>query len=365
MQKPFRWLATCFLSAVGIAAGIAAEPRVETHPYGKLPSGEEIQQFTLHNSHGLHATVIEYGATVTEILAPDSQGKFANIILGAASLDECIQGFPAASVIGRYANRIRGAKFNLDGQTYSVTKNAGEHHIHGGRHNFATVRWNGSAEANADGASVTLSYVSSDGEEGFPGELQVQVIYRLSNDNDFTIHYEAKTNKPTVVNLTNHAYFNLSGAGGDVLDHQLQLLSERYTVSDKSLIPTGEIASVAETPLDFREPHRIGERIEQTYEAAGGYDHNFIIAGQAGTMRLAAHVLEPQSGRVLECLTTEPAVQLYTANGFNGKPFPKHAAFCLETQHYPDSPNQPDFPSTVVRPETPYSSTTVFRLLTR
>ncbi len=348
-------LMTCFTTLK------AAEPRVETTTFGKLPSGEEVKQFDLYSPNGMQATIIEYGATVTRLLVPDRNDKFANVVLGADSLDEYTKGYPAASVIGRYANRIRGAVFTLDNQTYQVTKNAGENHIHGGRDNFAKVRWTGIAEANADSAIVKLNYRSQHGEEGFPGELNVTVTYRLTSANELSIQYDAKTNKPTVVNLTNHAYFNLSDPSEDVLNHELQIMAQTYTISDKSLIPTGEIASVVGTPLDFLVPHRIGERIEQLYEAARGYDHNFIVLGKAGELRPAARVVDPKSGRVMECLTTEPGVQLYTANGFSGKPFPKHGGFCLETQHYPDSPNHPEFPTTVVRPEKPFSSTTVFR----
>ena len=339
----------------------AAEPFVKTSTFGMLPDGRSVKQFELHNNRGMQATIIEYGATITELLVPDRDAKLGNIILGSDKLDDYTKGFPAASVIGRFANRIRGAKFTLDGQTYSVTKNSGENHIHGGRNNFAKVLWSGTAESNAEEAKVRLTYTSPDGEEGFPGELKVAVTYTLSNSGELQIGYFASTDKATVVNLTNHVYFNLSGPGGDVLNHELQILASNYTVSDKSLIPTGEIASVKNTPLDFLDSHLIGERIEQLYEAARGYDHNYIIDGELGTLRVAARVADKQSGRFMQCLTTEPGVQLYTANGFNGNPFPKHGGFCLETQHYPDSPNQPSFPSVVVRPETPFQSTTIFR----
>ena len=232
---------------------------------------------------------------------------------------------------------------------------------HGGRDNFAKVRWNGTPELYAESAAVSLNYRSKNEEEGFPGELNVTVTYRLTNANELFIQYEAQTDKATIVNLTNHAYFNLGNPTEDVLNHKLQIVAETYTISDKSLIPTGEIATVVGTPLDFLAPHRIGERIEQLYEAARGYDHNYIVSGRQGELRPAARVVEPKSGRIMECLTTEPGVQLYTANGFNGNPYPKHGAFCLETQHYPDSPNRPEFPTTVVRPEKQFNSTTVFR----
>ncbi len=354
------------LSSFGENTAASAEPRsflpeVETTVFGKLPTGEEVRKFQLTNASGMQVSIIEYGATITELKAADREGVFSNVVLGSNSLEAYTSGFPAASIIGRYANRIRGATFTLDGQTYHVTKNSGENHIHGGRENFAKVRWNGTAMQKADEASVSLRYHSKHNEEGFPGELDVEVTYRLTNANELWIQYRATTDRPTVVNLTNHAYFNLGVANEDVLNHELQIMAETYTVSDKSLIPTGQIASVVGTPLDFLKPHRIGERIEQLYEAARGYDHNYIVSGKAGELRLAARAYEPKSGRIMECLTTEPGVQLYTANGFNGNPFPKHGGFCLETQHYPDSPNRPDFPSTTVRADAPLSSTTIFK----
>ncbi len=365
MQYTNRFLVLVFLSLVCNNKLCGADPRVETAPFGKLPGGEEVKQFNLYNSNGMQATIIEYGATITKLLVADRNGKLANIVLGADSLEEYTKGFPAASVIGRYANRIRGAKFTLENHTYEVTKNSGENHIHGGRSNFAKVRWTGTPEPNAESAALKLTYRSKDGEEGFPGELNVTVTYRLTNANELSIQYEAETNKPTVVNLTNHAYFNLGPATEDVLNHELQIMAETYTLSDKSLIPTGEIASVVGTPLDFLKMHRIGERIKQLYEASGGYDNNYIVSGKAGELRQAALVMDPKSGRILECLTTEPGVQLYTANGFSGNPFPKHGGFCLETQHYPDSPNRPEFPTTVVRPGIPFKSTTVFRFIAK
>jgi aldose 1-epimerase len=339
----------------------AAEPAVRTSSFGKLPSGEEIKLFTLTNSSGMQAKVIEYGATLTELLVPDREGKLANVVLGADSLERYVHGFPAASIIGRYANRIRNAKFTLDGNEFEITKNAGQHHIHGGTQNFSKVRWMGTAQSKADAALVTLMYVSADGEEGFPGTLNVSVTYELSDRNELTLLYQATTDKPTVINLTNHAYFNLAGAGMDVLDHELQLWADHTTAIDEAKIPTGPLEPVEGTPLDFRQPHRIGQRIADLYKTTGGYDHNYVLNSSPGTLGLAARVTERTSGRILECLTTEPAVQLFTANGFKDNPFPKHGGFCLETQHYPNSPNQPEFPSTVTRPGATYRSTTVFR----
>lgn len=361
MQFAVRIYLSLYLSLACIHNLRAADPRVEMSSFGKLPSGEEVKQFNLYNSNGMQATIVEYGATVTKLLVADRNGEFANVVLGSDKLEDYVKGFPAASVIGRYANRIGGAKFAIDGKSYSVSKNSGENHIHGGRDNFAKVRWHGTPEADATSAAVKLTYKSKDGEEGFPGELDVTVTYRLTNANELQILYQATTDKPTIVNLTNHAYFNLGKANEDVLNHELQIMAQTYTVADKALIPTGQIASVVGTPLDFLTPHRIGERIQQLNETTRGYDHNYIVSGKPGDLREAARVVDPKSGRSVECWTTEPGVQLYTANGFNGNPFPKHGGFCLETQHYPDSPNRPDFPSTVLRPGMSFKSETVFK----
>ncbi|MEQ1829166.1 MAG: aldose epimerase family protein [Pirellula sp.] len=348
---------------------MSQEPRVNEKPSAKkelagtLENGSEVQLFTLRNSNGCQLRVIEYGATVTEISIPDRTGQFSNVILGSPSLPTYVKGFPAAAVIGRYANRIRNAAFTLDGRVVRVTKNSGENHIHGGKSNFAKVVWKGQAEVLNGVPQVTLTYFSKDGEEGFPGNLEAKVVYALDNANTLSMDYSATTDKTTVVNLTNHVYFNLAGTG-DVLEQELQISADKYTIVDSALIPTGEIASVNGTPLDFRTPHRIGERIEKLYDSTRGYDHNYVLNGPAGELRLAAKAVDTKSGRSMECWTTEPGVQLYTANGFNGNPFPKHAAFCLETQHYPDSPNHPDFPSTELRPGSRYQSRTEFRFAT-
>ncbi len=366
-MKINRWVVSVWLAVIVSAiSGSADEARMASSHFGTLPGGEPVEQFTLRNRTGMQVKLINYGATLTEISVPDRQGNFSNVILGSDTLDAYAKGFPAASVIGRYANRIRGAKFTLDGKEFQVTKNSGENHIHGGRKNFAKSIWTvdskrQSTENAAKDSSIRFSYVSVDGEEGFPGTVRVNVTYSLSDANELKVLYEADTDRPSIINLTNHAYFNLAGKKSDVLDHVLQIDATQYTIVDKSLIPTGEIASVEGTPLDFRMPQRIGDRIQDLYESARGYDHNYILSGELGTLRSAASIMDPTSGRKLECFTTEPGVQLYTANGFSNNPFPKHGAFCLETQHYPDSPNQPSFPSVVIRPDKPWSSTTIFR----
>ena len=355
----------CICIGLVLDSAYAEKPTIVVAPFGAMPTGESVQQFTLRNSHGMQAKVIEYGAIITEISVPDRNGKYTNVVLGSDSLESYLKGFPAAAVIGRYANRIRDGRFTLDGKTFQLTKNAGENHIHGGQKHFGKSLWKGAKSENSKEACVELKYTSPDGEEGFPGTLQVSVTYTLTEGNELKIEYRANTDQATVVNMTNHAYFNLSGAGTNVLDHELQIEADQATVVDKSLIPTGPLVSIAGIALDFRSPRRIGERIMQLYGALDGtlrgYDHNYVLRGEPGTLRLAAKVLEPKSGRLMECSTTEPGMQLFTANSFNNNPFPKHGAFCLETQHYPDSPNHPEFPSVVVRPGVPWSSTTLFR----
>tara|TARA_Y100001934_G_scaffold45195_1_gene54686 strand:+ start:20172 stop:21260 length:1089 start_codon:yes stop_codon:yes gene_type:complete len=334
--------------------------------FGKLSDGTPVKLFTLRNANGMVVKFTEYGATLTELHVPDANGKTANVTLGFDNLEQYLGRHPAfGCTIGRYANRIAGAKFELDGKLIEVTRNSGPNHIHGGRKHFGKVVWNG--EVNS-AQSVRFSYTAKDGEEGFPGELKVTLIVRLTDNNELQLSYFAQTSKPTVVNLTNHAYFNLSGSG-NILDHELQLFAENYTIPGERLIPTGEIATVEGTLLDFRKPRAIGARIAQLYEdGPGGYDHNYVVDGAPGKRRRAARVSDPKSGRVMEVLTSEPAVQLYTLNGartnikgVGGVVYKRHAGLALETQHYPDSPNHPHFPSTVLRPDEPFISQTVFR----
>ncbi len=356
----------CFPSISAAQETISAKSSRAVAVFGELPDGTQIKKFTLKNANGLQLSVMEYGATMTELLVPDARGQRQSVVLGTDNQATYLDRFPAASVIGRYANRIHNAEFELDGKTIHITANSGANHIHGGKVNFAKLKWFGQVIEDAEVPSVIFRYHSADGEEGFPGNLAVSVTYSLDDQNRVALHYAATTDQPTVVNLTNHAYFNLAGPGGDVLDHELQVYAEQFTVADDALIPTGELSRVVGTPLDFRESHRIGERIEQLSQTSG-YDHNFVLdnyfpsANADAALRIVARVKEPRTGRVLECSTTEPGLQLYTANGFNGNPYPKHGGFCLETQHYPDSPNHPEFPSTIVRPGEKWESTTVFR----
>ena len=342
--------------------------RLEEREFGKLADGTVVRQFTLRNDRGTLAKIMSYGATITELQVPDRSGARTNVVLGADTLDQYLKGFPAsAAVIGRVANRIAKARFTLDGVEYKLAANSGPNHIHGGNRGFARVIWRAQAlPAGPHEAAVQFTYLSKDGEEGYPGNLTVKVTYTLSDDNELRIDYEATTDRATPVNLTNHAYFNLAGFG-NVLDHELWLAATRYTLADDQLIPTGEIAAVAGTPLDFTTPTRIGARIEELKPRLNGYDHNFVLNSGGTSLALAARATDPKSGRVMEMRTTEPGVQLYTGNHLNGKQagvggvaYPKYGGFCLETQHYPDSVHHPEFPSTILRPGQVFKSTTAF-----
>jgi aldose 1-epimerase len=343
-----------FISPLLIAAE-AADPRIEQSIFGTLPDGTVITQFTLHNHNGMTVKLINYGAIITAIMVPDSAGVAANVVVGSDSLQDYLGRFAAAAVQGRYANRIAKGRFMLDGTEYQVTKNIGEHHLHGGTKGFAKVVWEPTVlPTQEDAVSVELRYLSVDGEEGYPGNLSAGIRYTLTDDNALQLDYTASTDKPTVVNLTNHAYFDLSAAGR-VSDQVLWINASTYTVADTALIPTGEFAPVAGTPLDFTTAAGIGARAALIDTAEGQrqiFDHNFVIDGGGSALVKAAEVRDPSSGRVMQVLTTQPGLQLFTGNP---------AGFCLETQHFPDSPNHPEFPSTVVRPGQPFASTTVYR----
>ena len=332
--------------------------------------------YTLTNSHGLEVKAISYGAIITSIRVPDRKGQFADIVLGHDTLEGYIPNPPyLGALIGRYANRIANGSFTLDGKKYSLPVNNGSNTLHGGIKGFDKVVWD--ADPLASGKiGVVFTYLSKDGEEGFPGNLKVKVTYTLTDADELIVDYEATTDKATPINLTQHSYFNLAGEGsGDVLNHEVMLNADRFTPVDSNLIPTGEVRSVKGTPLDFTTPARIGARIDDHYEQlvlAKGYDHNFVINRKDRGLELAARVYEPTSGRVLEVSTTQPAVQLYTGNFLDGSVtgkqdhvYGKRYAFCLETQHYPDSPNHPEFPSTILRPGETFRSQTVFKFSTR
>jgi len=336
--------------------------------FGKLSDGTEIEQYTLTNSKGSVAKIITYGATLTELWVPDKSGKKADVVLGFDSLAGYTGDHPFfGATVGRYGNRIAKGKFSIDGKEYSLFLNNGPNSLHGGKVGFNRKVWKAEPVKVAHGAAVKFTYVSADGEEGYPGTLTVHVTYELADDNAVKIAYHAETDQPTVVNLTNHSYFNLSGAGsGDILKEVLQLDADHYTPVDSTLIPTGELKSVEGTPFDFRKPTAIGARNSQI-PAIDGYDHNFVLNGTSGKVRKIGSVADPASGRSMEIWTSEPGVQLYVSIGLDGKitgnggAYNKFGALCLETQHFPDSPNHSNFPSTVVRPGKPYHTETIYK----
>ncbi len=364
-----------------VVAPAPASSAVPTRSFGRLSDGGETRLFTLRNPAGFQAEITDLGGIVVSLQAPDRNGALADVILGLASAPEIeakAAGFNALT--GRYANRIAGGKFTLDGKVYTLATNSTSGgvpvHLHGGKRGFNRMIWEAEPTTRDGLPALRLRYFSRDGEEGYPGNLRVEVVYSVTADNALRLDYQATTDQPTPLNLTNHAYFNLKGEGqGDILDHVLTIQAQRYTPASSSMIPTGELAPVAGTPFDFTQPHRIGERIGEKHPQlvqARGYDHNFVLDAGGRSLALAATVYEPASGRVLEVLTSEPGVQFYTSNHFNGKlsgksgrPYPPHSGFCLETQHFPDSPNQPAFPSTILRPGQTFHSTTMFRFSTR
>ena len=361
MHILFRRLAVVALAAAVFLGSAHAQSfkRVEQSAFGKTGDGAEVKLITLRNANGMQAEIISYGAIIKELLAPDRNGHFTNVVLTAPTLEAFEHGFGgAAAVIGRVVNRIGGAQFELDGKTYKLAANNGKNTIHGGRKGFAQAVWTvEDVPAKSNESSVKLVYLSRDGEEGFPGNLRTSVTYTLTDANELRLDYEAETDKPTIANLTNHAYWNLAG-GGSCLDNILWIPSKRYTPSDADLIPTGEILPLKGTLMDFARPTRIGDRIEQLKPKMNGYDHNYIL-GKAKGLKMAARLVEPKSGRVMEVRTTQPAVQLYTGNHLG------HTAVCLETQHYPDAIHHPSFPSIVVRPGKPLKETTVFTFLAK
>jgi aldose 1-epimerase len=332
---------------------------VRKEKFGETPDGETVNIFTIKNANGVELKVSEFGATLVSLKVPDKNGKFADIILGYDNLEGYINDASYLGVIaGRYANRIAKGKFTLDGKEYTLAQNDGENHLHGGVKGFGKRVWKGEELKTNEGKGVKFSYLSVDGEEGYPGNLENTVEYILTDNNELKIVLRSKTDKATPVNLTNHAYFNLKGEGnGTILEHKLQLNAKEYTPVDDGLIPTGEIKSVVGTPLDFTEFHTIGSRIGEIEEKFhGGYDHNFIIAERGDSLSMVCKVVEPESGRVMEIYATMPGFQFYSGNFLNGfkgkggKAYNQHYGFCIEPQFYPDSPNKPNFPSCILRP---------------
>lgn len=347
---------------------LSSHATVTSEPWGRTPAGEEVLLHTLRNTRGMEARITDWGGILVSLKVPDRAGRLADVVLGFDSLEPYLGRHPHFGCItGRYANRIGGAAFTLDGVEHQVTANSGKNHIHGGNVAFDEKVWKPRVDAGAN--ALELSYTSVDGEEGFPGKLDSTVTYTLTEDNTLRIDYRASTDKPTVVNLTNHSYFNLAGEGsGDILGHEILIPAERFTATDDALIPTGELENVLGTALDFTRPQLIGARIDAPFKPLQqgiGYDHNYVLNGSG--MKLAARVREPESGRVMEVRTTDPGVQFYTGNhlkgtvGKSGHVYAKRHGFCLETQKFPDSPNKPQFPSATLRPGETYLHTTLFQ----
>jgi aldose 1-epimerase len=342
--------------------------KVSCEHFGFTPDNKEALLFIFTNKNGVTMKVTNYGGTIISLLIPDKHGSTADVVLGLSTWESWIIN-PAYfnCIVGRTCNRIGGAGFSIDNIEYKVSANNGKFQLHGGFHGFHHKLWKSSLFERNEEAGVELEYLSLDGEEGFPGNLKVKAIYTLTNNNEISLDLFAHTDKATPVNLTNHGYFNLGGEGsGEIYNHELQIFADKITVTDSNSIPTGAFASVAGTPFDFTEPRKIGERINQLYK---GFDNNFVLRNQTGELALAAKVYDPESGRALEVFTTEPGVQLYTANWFDGenlvgksgKMHLNHSAFCLETQHYPDSMNHPEFPDVILRPGEEYRTTTVWK----
>lgn len=358
-----------------VVAAVQKSATITKEDFGTV-DGKKVELYTLTNRNGLEAKVMTYGGVVVSLKVPDRNGNLADVVLGYDNLTGYLQDTSYfGSIIGRYANRIAKGKFTLNGVEYKLATNNGENHLHGGIKGFDKVVWDGSATKIPNGVRLKLAYISRDMEEGYPGNLLLTVFYTLTNSNELKIDYWATTDKDTVVNLTQHSYFNLAGEGtGDILKHELVINANRFTPVDSTLIPTGELRSVSGTPLDFLRPTPIGARINQEEEQlklGKGYDHNFVINGRGGVMRKAARAFEQSTGRVMEVWTTEPGMQLYTGNfldgrpGKGGKPYQFRYGFCLETQHFPDSPNHPKFPSATLKKGAKYSSSTIYRFSTR
>jgi len=366
----------CVLSAAMIisCSGNKEETKsMETMSFGETPEGQEVGIFYLKNKSGMQAGIMTYGATLVSLTAPDRNGVMSDVVLGFDSLSSYVIQSPYfGSTIGRYGNRIGKGTFELNGVKYTLAVNNGGNHLHGGLKGFDKVVWTVDQKESVKGKSLTLMYIGKDGEEGYPGALTIKVVYSLTDENELRIDYEATTDKSTVVNLTHHSYFNLAGAGnGDILGHELFIDADRFTPIDQGLIPTGELRSVRGTPMDFTKAEVIGTRIKDTYEQiknGEGYDHNWVLNKAQGAFGLAARAFEKTSGRVMEVLTSEPGLQFYSGNfldgtltGKGGRNYGYRSGFCLETQHFPDSPNKPQFPSTTLNPGSIYKTSTIYR----
>ena len=352
---------------------MSAQTGISQAPFGTLPDGRQVTQFTLANDNGMVVRILDFGGIITQIHVPDRHGVFGDVALGFDTIEPYLADSPYfGALIGRYGNRIARGRFTLDGKTYQLPVNNGQNHLHGGTPGYDRVLW----DAGIDGDALVLRYRSPDGEQGYPGNLDVTATYHLTNRNEIVVRFHAVTDQATPVNLTQHSYFNLRGVGaqgkpgGDVLGHVLMIDADRYVPVDPGAIPLGALAPVAGTPFDFRAPHAIGERIDQAdvqLKNGGGYDHCLVLNSQDGSLSRAVHAFEPASGRVLELFTQEPGVQFYSGNFLDGSLHGKgqsygyRGGFCIEPQHYPDSPNQPAYPSTILRPGEVYASESRFR----
>lgn len=372
-------LVVCLALTIWACGPTETEPESQrglvTTDFGML-GDQLVKLFTLTNASGAQVSIAEYGGIVVSLKVPDRDGNLGDVVLGYDNLDSYVEDTPYfGAITGRYANRIAAGRFEIDGTTYELPVNNGPNSLHGGIKGFDKVIWTGEPTAPGDG--VAFTYVSADGEEGYPGKLDATVTYTWTDANELKIEYLASTDKPTVINLTNHSYFNLNDGGASpILDHELTINADRYTpVADAGAIPTGELASLDDSPLDFRAATKIGERIEaedEQLEFGSGYDHNYVLNAAEDGVALAATVYDPSSGRVMEVLTEEPGVQFYSGNfldghhvGKGGVAYERRSGLCLETQHFPDSPNQPEFPSTVLRPGETYATSTIYRFSTR
>lgn len=365
------------------AAGILCAPArsatagISKKQFGTLPDGTVVDLYTLRNARGCEAQITNYGGIVVSLKVPDRRGRLGDVVLGYDTLDAYVRNNPYfGCLVGRYGNRIGKGEFRLNGQVYRLARNNGPNHLHGGVRGFDKVVWEAHPVMTEAGPALELRYTSPDGEEGYPGNLDVTATYTLTHDNALRLDFRATTDKPTLCNLTHHSYFNLAGAGsGTILNHRVMIAADRFTPVDATLIPTGELRRVAGTPFDFRRPWRIGARIDrkdQQLAFGKGYDHNWVLNKPLGKLGLAARVYEPTTGRVMEVLTTEPGMQFYTGNfldgtlrGKGGKVYRHRGGFCMEPQHYPDSPNKPHFPSTVLKPGQVYRNTIIYRFSVR
>lgn len=378
MKNSFHYVSFApFVTTVAAASFLLAftncnAASVEKVPFGRTDDGAQVDLYILKNDRGMIAKVMTYGALLTELHVPDRNGKLGDVVLGFDKLEPYLKGHPYfGATIGRVANRIAKGKFTLDGKTYTLACNDGPNHLHGGLKGFDKVVWQATEIKVKNGVAVRFQYVSPDGEEGYPGTLTATVVYTLTNDNELRLDYTAQTDKPTPVNLTNHSYWNLA-TEGDILNHHLAICADHYTPVDETLIPTGEIAPVKGTPMDFTTAHPIGDCLLDLTNSPRGYDHNYVLNSKGKSLALAATVYEPVSGRYMEIFTDQPGIQFYSGNfldgtltGKRGVTYHKYYGFCLETQHFPDSVNRPNFPSVILRPGKKYKTTTIHRFTVR